>query len=175
MGRTGILKPAERVELLVGEVIVMSPIGHRHAACVDRLNSAFAARSARLAGRALVRVQSPLAESEISEPQPDLMLLAHRDDRYDFGHPQPQDVLLLVEAAESSINYDRHTKLPFYPAAGIREVWIVNLQADRIESYTEPEAGGYRVTRRYGLGDRLAPAALPDLQLAVAQIIPARA
>ena len=175
MGHTGILNPAERVELLAGEVIVMSPIGHRHAACVDRLNSAFAAQSARLAGRALVRVQSPLAESEISEPQPDLMLLAHRDDRYDFGHPQPQDVLLLVEAAESSINYDRHTKLPFYAAAGIREVWIVNLQADRIESYTEPEAGGYRVTRGYGLGDRLAPAALPDLQLAVAQIIPARA
>ncbi len=174
MGQTGILKPAERVELLAGEVIIMSPIGHRHAACVDRLTGAFAALGARLAGRALVRVQNPLAESDDSEPQPDLMLLAHRDDHYDFGHPRPQDVLLLVEVADSSIGFDRNTKLPFYAAAGIRETWILDLQADRIEAYTEPKPGGYRVTVRYRPGDRLAPAALPDLRLEVAQLIPAR-
>lgn len=174
MGQAGILKPAERVELLAGEVIIMSPIGHRHAAGVDRLTGAFAALGAQLAGRALVRVQNPLVESDDSEPQPDLMLLAHRDDHYDFGHPRPQDVLLLVEVADSSIGFDRHTKLPFYAGAGIREVWIVNLQADLVEAYTEPEADGYRVSRRHRPGDRLAPAALPDLQLEVAQLIPAR-
>jgi Uma2 family endonuclease len=174
MGQAGILPPAERVELLEGEVITMSPIGHRHAACVDRLNSAFAAASGRLAGRALVRVQNPLVESDLSEPQPDLMLLAHRDDRYDFGHPRAQDVLLLVEVAKSSLGYDRRTKVPFYATAGIRELWIVNLHTDQIESFTEPVPGSYRVTRRYRLGESLTPAAFPDLQLAVAQIIPAR-
>ena len=174
MGHAGILRPEERVELLQGEVIIMSPIGLRHAACVDRLNNALAAASGLLAGRALLRVQNPMVESDISEPQPDLMLLAHRDDHYDFGHPQPRDVLLLVEVSDSSIGYDRRTKLPFYAAAGIRELWIVNLHTDQIEVYTEPASGGYGVTRRYAPGETLAPAALPDLQLAVAQIIPGR-
>ena len=106
-----------------------------------------------LGRRALVRVQNPpaepagrtrwpnpLAESDLSERQPDLMLLTHRDDRYDFRHPQPQDVLLLVEVevevevADSSLDFDRSVKLPSYAAAGIPEVWIVNLETDRIES-----------------------------------------
>jgi Uma2 family endonuclease len=82
------------------------------------------------------RWPNPLAESDLSEPQPDLMLLTHRDDRYDFRHPQPQDVLLLVEVevADSSLDFDRSVKLPSYAAAGIPEVWIVNLETDRIES-----------------------------------------
>ncbi len=91
-----------------------------------------------LGRRALVRVQNPPAEPagriRSSEPQPDLMLLTHRDDRYDFRHPQPQDVLLLVEVADSSLDFDRSVKLPSYAAAGIPEVWIVNLETDRIES-----------------------------------------
>ena len=173
MGESGILAANERVELLGGEIILMSPIGFRHAACVDRLTDAFTS-SGRLAGRALLRVQNPLVDAEDSEPQPDLMLLALRDDHYDFGHPRPRDVLLLVEVADSSVGYDRHTKLPFYAAAGIRELWIVNLQTDRIESYTEPAADSYRVIRRYRPGESVAPAAFPDLQIAVARIIPGR-
>ena len=130
MGRAGILTAGDRVELLEGEIIVMSPIGTRHASCVDRLTHALTT-SNRLAGRALVRVQSPLAESDRSEPQPDLMLLAHRDDWYAREHPGPADVLLLVEVADSSLDYDRDTKIPTYAAAGIREVaecgsWIWN-------------------------------------------------
>ena len=173
MGESGILAPNERVELLRGEIILMAPIGVRHAACVDRLTDAFAS-SGRLAGRALLRVRNPLVHAEDSEPQPDLMLLAQRDDHYDFGHPRPRDVLLLVEVADSSVGYDRRTKLPFYAAAGIRELWIVNLQHDRVESYTEPAADSYRVARRYRLGESVAPAAFPDLHIAVAQIIPGR-
>ena len=173
MGRAGILALKERVELLSGEIIVMSPIGLRHAACVDRLTHCFTA-AGRLAGRALLRVQSPLMESEDSEPQPDLMLLTHRDDHYDFRHPQPRDVLLLVEVADSSAGYDHRTKLPFYAAAGIRELWIVNLRTDQIECYTEPAAGGYRQSRRYAAGESVAPTELPDLRIPVAQIIPAR-
>ena len=120
------------------------------------------------------RWPNPLAESDLSEPQPDLMLLRHRDDRYDFRHPQPQDVLLLVEVADSSLDFDRSVKLPSYAAAGIPEVWIVNLETDQIESYAEPAAGGYRVMRLYSPGDTLAPAALPDLRLEAAWIIPPR-
>lgn len=88
------------------------------------------------------------------------MLLAHRDDYYDFDHPAPDQVLLLIEVAASSLDYDRHTKVPFYAARGIREVWIVDLEADRIEAYSEPQAGRYRNLRRYAAGDSVAPAPL---------------
>ena len=172
MGRAGILTAKERVELLEGEVIVMSPIGNRHAACVNKLNHAFTASG--LAGRALVSVQNPLAESDRSEPQPDLMLLAHRHDWYAFGHPGPDEVLLLVEVADSSLAFDRGTKIPLYADAGIREVWLVDLEHDRIEAYTEPVPGDYRSTRRYAPGESLTPSALPDLKVEVAEIIPAR-
>ena len=173
MGTAGILTPEDRVELLEGEVVVMSPIGSRHAACVDRLNRAFF-DTGRLAGRALVRVQNPLAVSPRSELRPDLMLLTARDDDYAFGHPEPADVLLLAEVADSSIDYDRRTKLPLYAAAGVREVWLVDLEHDGIEAGTEPAPDGYRVTRRHRLGESLSPAALPDLALRTDLIIPPR-
>ena len=173
MGRAGILTPEDRVELLDGEVIVMSPIGTRHAACVDRLTRAFYSAGP-IAGRALVRVQNPLAVSARSELQPDLMLLVERDDDYALGHPDPADVLLLVEVADSSIDYDRRTKIPLYARAGIREVWLVDLEHDRIEASSEPASDGYRVTRRHGLGESLSPVALPDLTLQTDRIIPPR-
>ena len=116
MGDAGILAPDERVELMEGEVVVMSPIGSRHAAGVLQLIRAFTSGS--LAGRALVQVQNPLAASDRSEPQPDLMLLIPRDDSYASGHPGPEDVFLLVEVADSSLKYDRRAKIPFY--AGCR-------------------------------------------------------
>ena len=173
MGEAGILAPEERVELVEGEVIVMSPIGNRHAACVGRLTNGFA-QSGNLGGRALVWVQNPLAESDVSEPQPDLMLLIPRDDHYDYGHPAAADVLLLVEVADSSLDYDLNTKVPFYARAGIREVWIVDLEHDRVEVHTEPSHRGYGFVRRFVPGDVLAPSALPEVTLEVASIIPAR-
>ena len=173
MGKAGILAPEDRVELLEGEVIVMSPIGNRHAACVGRLTNGFA-QSGDLAGRALIWVQSPLAESNLSGPQPDLMLLIPRDDHYDYGHPRAADVLLLVEVADSSLDYDMNTKVPFYARAGIREVWTVDLEHNRVEVHSEPSRWRYGAVRRYVPGDALAPSALPDVKLEVAGIIPAR-
>ena len=150
----------------------MAAIDSRHAACVLHLTNTFTTE--RLQRRALVQVQNPVAADPYSEPQPDLMLLAHRDDYYDFDHPGPSDVLLLVEVAASSLDYDRHTKVPFYALSGICEVWIVDLEADRIEVYSDPEAGNYRNVRRYVTGETVAPSALPDLEVAVAALIPGR-
>ena len=171
MVKARILTAEDRVELLDGEVLVMSPIGERHAACVNWLTAAFY-NSGRLPGRAFVSVQNPLALSERSEPQPDLMLLVEREDGYASGHPGPEEVLLVVEVADSSLDYDRDTKIALYGDAGIREVWLVDLERNRIESYTEPVPAGYRVTRRFARGDSLAPAALPDLELEVTRIVP---
>ncbi len=174
MGKAGILGRQERVELLEGEIIVMSPIGNRHAVCVGKLTYAFATLG-NLAERAIVWVQNPVASSPISEPQPDLMLLAFREDFYAFGRPGPQDVLLLVEVSDSSLRYDRNIKLRHYAEVGIPEVWIANLQNDRVESHTQPSLEGYLVSRTYELGDTISPGAFPDLKIRVDDIIPPRA
>ena len=172
MGRMGVLGPDERLELIEGEIIVMSPAGIRHSSCVLRLTEAF--NTERLAGRALVHVQNSMAASNISEPEPDVMLLAYREDRYASRRPQPDDVILLIEVSDSSLKYDHDTKLPLYAESGIREVWIVDLQHDEIESHREPGPDGYRAMRRFLPGDSLAPTALPDLELQASWIMPPR-
>ncbi len=172
MGKAGIFAPNERVELLEGEIIVMSPAGDRHSACIVRLNRVFAGLN--IANRTLVSVQSPVVTSSTSEPEPDFMLLTFRDDLYDFGKPRPQDVLLLIEVADSSLDYDRGIKLPYYASLGIPEVWIANLRNDRIESYTDPSPEGYRASRIYRRGDTISPTSFPDIEIAVSDIIPSR-
>ena len=172
MGKAGVFEHKERVELLEGEIIVMSPVGNRHAFCVDRLNYEFA--DLNISKRAIVRVQNPAATSPTSEPEPDLMLMAYKDDRYVSGHPSPQDILLLVEVADSSLNYDTNVKLRHYAQVGVREVWIADLRNDRVISHTEPSPQGYLVSRIYRPGDTISPTAFPDLKIAVSDIIPAR-
>ena len=168
-----ILAPDERVQLIAGDIIVMSPVGNPHAECVDWITEVFT-QSGRLAGRARVRVQGPMVMPGHSEPQPDLMLLKLREGGYISGHPRPEDILLLVEVSDSTLRYDRYVKLSLYAEAGVPEVWIVNLRNDWIESHTEPTPDGYRVTRRYELGDTIAPQAFPDLAIPVERIIPPR-
>lgn len=141
MVQANILTAAERVELLNGEIVEMSPIGTRHAACVKRLNQLF---SQILNGRALVGVQDPIRLSDSSQPQPDLTLLQPRSDFYATAHPQPQDVLLIVEVADASADYDRQVKISLYAQAGIIEVWLVNLAEQYIEVYRQPSVNGYQ-------------------------------
>ncbi len=172
MGKAGIFEHEERVELWKGEVITMSPVGNRHMACTRRINRAFAGLN--IANRAIISVQDPVVASSTSEPEPDFMLLAFRGDRYDFGKPRPQDVLLLIEVSDSSLEYDREVKLPYYASLRIPESWIANLRDDRIEAHTEPTPQGYRSTRIYQRGDTISPTAFPDLKIAVSDIIPAR-
>ena len=173
LAEAGVLAPDERDQLIAGDVIIMSPVGNLHAECVDLIDDAFT--PLRLApARSRVRVQGPMVMPDHSEPQPDLMLLKLREGGYALGHPRPEDILLLVEVSLSTLRYDRYVKLSLYAAAGVPEVWLVNLQDDWIDSHTEPTPDGYRVTRRYALGDTIAPQAFPDLAIPVARIIPPR-
>src|SRR3982751_4315477 len=110
MARGGVFSEDARVELIEGEVIEMSPIGSRHAGCVDRLN-ALLNRSGQ---NVIVRVQSPIRIDDFSEPEPDIALLKPRADFYSNSHPTPADVLLIIEVAETSVEYDRGVKLPLY-------------------------------------------------------------
>ena len=168
MADAGILSEDDRVELLDGDVIVMPPIGDWHGGSVKLFANTFPPV---LQGRAIIAVQDPVTLDEHSEPQPDVMLLHWRDDFYRNGHPGPADVLLLIEVADSSVEFDRTVKLAAYARAGIPEVWIAARSERRIESYTGPDAGRYAIVRYYGPGETVSPQAFPDIALPVDQII----
>lgn len=168
MAQAGILSEDDRVELIDGEIVEMTPIGSRHASSVNRLTQLFSERMQR---RAIVSVQNPLRLGERSEPQPDLALLRPRPDFYARIHPGAEDVLLVVEVAETSGNVDRETKVPLYARAGIPEVWLVDLGGECIEIYREPRAQGYQEVRRVRRGERLALHTFPDLDLAVTDLL----
>jgi Uma2 family endonuclease len=168
MVRAGILKEDDRVELIEGEILEMVPIGPRHAFSVDRLNQ----RLGELLGnRAAVRVQGPISLGPQSEPQPDLALLRPPVTRYREAHPGSDDLFLVVEVGESSVDDDKRRKLPLYARSGVREAWLVNLPAQTIEVYRAPTAEGYQDVRTVGRGQRFAPEAFPDLSLTVDDIL----
>jgi Uma2 family endonuclease len=136
MAESGIFNEDDRVELLEGEIVEMAPIGSRHAASVRRISRSFFEH---LSGKATVSVQNPVRLNEQSEPQPDVVLLRHRPDYYAGGHPGPEDILLLVEVGDTTAAWDRERKLPLYAAAGVREVWLVDLPAGTVEVCRRPE------------------------------------
>ncbi|MBC7104848.1 MAG: Uma2 family endonuclease [Firmicutes bacterium] len=168
MGEAGILSEDDRVELIEGEIVEMTPVGSRHAGCVDRLVRLFFRT---VGDRAQVRVQSPVRLGEHSEPQPDLALLVPRADFYAASHPGPQDVLLVVEVVETSAPYDREVKVPLYARAGIPEVWLADLAEGCVEVHRSPAGGGYAEVLRLRRGERLAPAAFPDAVVAVEDVL----
>ena len=167
LAEAGILAEDERIELLDGEIIVMAPIGPPHEGGTDQLNSELAHR---LYGRAIVRVQGSVQLNDDSLPQPDIAILRLRDD-YHRERPMPADVLLLIEVADSSLEYDRRAKLPRYAAAGIPEVWIANLRTRQVEAYDDPAGGVYQGRRVVSAAGRLSPRAFPDVVLAVADFL----
>ncbi|MDA2936977.1 Uma2 family endonuclease [Acidobacteria bacterium AH-259-A15] len=168
MAEAGILSEEDRVELIEGEIVEMTPIGARHAGVVKRLNRML---QARLGSRLVISVQDPVRLSTNSEPQPDVAVLRPRDDDYMERHPDAQDVVLLIEVMESSRAYDRNIKIPLYASHAIREVWLVDLETDTVELFREPTQDGYASSKRFGSGGTIASEAIPELELAVDEII----
>ena len=168
MAETGVLRPEARVELLNGQILNMSPIGPSHGSAVMRLNDFF---SNLPRGRWLLAVQDPIALDDYSEPQPDLMLLKRAPDFYEKRHPAPDDVFLLIEVSDSTVDFDRAEKLPLYGRAGIREVWIVNLADQSIEVYRDPHYQGYASTEILRPGSQARPLAFPDAAVDVAGLL----
>ncbi|HKV10866.1 MAG TPA: Uma2 family endonuclease [Thermoanaerobaculia bacterium] len=167
MLEAGILHEDDRVELIEGEIWEMSPIGSKHAACVDRLNMALAAS---LQGRAIVRVQSPIGLNDLSEPQPDLSVLRFRSDFYTKDHPTPGDVVLLIEVADTTLAKDRG-KIELCARHGIPEAWLVNLQDDILEIHRRPTSQGYTAIRKLQRGKTVSPQAFPHLEIKVDDIL----
>ncbi|MDX2248039.1 MAG: Uma2 family endonuclease [Bacteroidia bacterium] len=140
MIEAGILTERDRVELIDGEIIQMSPKGSKHAACVSKITEWLLPL---VAGEAQMRTQDPIRIPDLSEPEPDLVLVKNREDFYATAHPAPADIFLVVEVADSSLAYDREIKGPLYAKAGIPAYWIIDLQGQQIEVFAEPSDSTY--------------------------------
>lgn len=168
MQEAGIWTEDSRVELIEGEIFHMPPIGSQHAGTVDQISHLF---HRLLAGRAIIRVQSPVRIDEYTEPQPDITLLKPRPDFYRTSHPTPPDVWLVVEVAETSADYDREVKMPVYGRAGIPEAWVVDLVQGWVEVYTMPWEAGYRQKRIYHREERIQLQVFPDVAVEASALL----
>ena len=168
MGEAGVFMKDARLELIEGEIIEMSPIGSRHAACVKFL-SRFLNQT--VGDIALVSTQDPIRLNDFSEPEPDLALLRLRDDFYRDAHPTPADVLLIIEVADTTLAYDRQVKVPLYAKAGVAEVWVINLPEDQIEVYAEPTGGTYQTVFNFRRGDEARAHTVANLTVSVAAVL----
>lgn len=167
LGEAGILGEDDRVELLDGQLVDMSPIGPRHALAVDALNELLMAA---VAGRAAVRVQNPVEIGRGTEPNPDIAVVRRPWDGYPHAHPRPEDVFLLVEVADTSLATDRGAKLELYARAGIREFWIVNLTTDGVLVYRSPSGDTYASMARMDPSSLLEIEALPGIAIPAASL-----
>jgi Uma2 family endonuclease len=140
MMESGIIREGEKVELILGQIFTMAAKGTRHTVATSRLLKSLLML---IGEQAIVRCQDPITLPNNSEPEPDIVIARLRPDDYLNSHPSPEDVVLVIEVADSTIKFDRETKAPLYANAGISEYWIVNLMDDRLEIYRQPEGDIY--------------------------------
>lgn len=168
MAEQGAFGPEDRVELIGGEIIDMSPIGTLHARCVKFLNRFLS----KIAGSEyIIAVQDPVVLTDDTEPQPDITVLRFREDFYKFEAPGPADILLIIEVADTSYDYDRNVKLPRYASSGIPETWLIDLVSDRIEVHYQPKADTYGTVKIYSRGDEVTSTVLTSLRVSVDEVL----
>jgi Uma2 family endonuclease len=158
----------ERVELIHGDLIEMSPIYITH---ISTLNRPVWMLSNALGKQVILSVQNPVQLSEDSLPQPDVAVFRFQEEFYSEQHAKPEDILLIIEVADSSLRYDQRVKSKLYGTAGIADYWIVNLPERQIEVYREPRPNGYRTVTTCVPGETLSPLAFPDVVQQVEQIM----
>jgi Uma2 family endonuclease len=169
MAEIGVLSPAEKVELIRGELFVMSPPGPRHGAAVDRTTEAMRDLTN---GKAIIRSQGGVVLDEFVAPLPDIAILAPRADYYAERNPGAADILLIVEVANTSLEYDLTVKRDVYAITGIVEYWVADLTSNRLLVHTNPAGDRYQTIRELHRGDRIAPSQLPSCELAVDLLLP---
>jgi Uma2 family endonuclease len=168
MAEIGVLAPDARVELIEGEIIDMPAIGSEHGSVVDQLNQLLVRA---VGDRAIVRVQGAVRLSRITEPQPDITLLKPRADFYRHEQPTGCDTLLVIEVSESTLRYDSTIKAPLYARLGVPEVWIVDLQHDRLLIFESPVDGRYTSERTETSLGRAMIGALPDVAIDLSRLL----
>ncbi|MEG5031510.1 Uma2 family endonuclease [Microcoleus sp. AT3-D2] len=176
LGELGFFAPDDRVELIRGEIIIMAAKGTFHSVCNSLLLKKLYPL---LEERAIVRGQEPIILSADSEPEPDVVIARNRSDNYLSSHPEPADVLLVIEVSDSTLKYDRRTKLSLYAESGISDYWILNLVDIQLEMHSEPyqkQRGGfdYRVKRVVLPNEVVVIPGFPDLSLDLSAVFPAQ-
>jgi len=170
----GFLNEDDRVELIHGQIVEMTAKGTAHEVCITRLIRELL----KLVGdRATLRSQSPLILPSDNEPEPDFTIVQNRADDYLSSHPNPADVLLVIEISDSSLSYDQEVKLPLYAGAGISDYWIFNLVENHLEVYSEPYQDlqgkfGYGMKRIILPNQAIALPCFPDLSLDLSKVFP---
>ena len=165
----GILLPEDRVELIRGEILKMSPIGSRHGASVDGATRVMVRRAG---DHAIVRVQGTVELDQFCAPQPDVVLLRPRDDFYVGKNPGGADIFLIIEVADSSLEYDTTVKVELYAILGVQEYLVADLQNNRLIAYSQPAEDRYQTIREFHRGDTAAPQLLPECAIKVAVLLP---
>jgi Uma2 family endonuclease len=168
IGEANIFPPESRLELINGEILEMAPIGSNHAGHLKRINSVL---TILVSGKAIVSVQDPLQLGDLSEPEPDFMLLKPNADFYSSRHPVADDVLLLIEVADSSLNFDQNQKLRLYALHHVPEYWLLNLNDNCLEVYRKPHGEVYAEKTTLYSGDSVTLTQLPKITVQVAEIL----
>lgn len=171
MVQIGILGEDERIELIGGRILKMPPIGSQHAAYVSFLNRKLRA----VEETVIIRIQDPIILDDETEPQPDVAVVKFKANAYADSHPHAEDILLLMEVSDTSLEEDRLIKLPRYAESEIPEVWIFNLIENIVEVYREPLTlangiPGYRRRTDFGVGESLSPEAFPNLEIEIPKL-----
>ncbi len=166
----GLFDSNDRIELLNGEIIIMQAIGHRHAQAVTNITAYLSEQARR---RFMISPQNPVELERYSMPQPDITLVpwGRRNAR---RHPKPEEGFLIIEVADSSLQYDREEKRRAYASTGIHEFWLLNLADDVLEIYRQPEGAAYREQIVVPADGTASPLAFPDATIAIADILPPR-
>ena len=168
MTEVGILPEESGWEIIDGYLIDKMSIGSKHAGTVKRLNRKL---SLIIEDRAIVSIQDPIYINEYNEPEPDIALLNLREDFYVESHPTANEVLLVIEVSDSTLEYDRNIKKTLYAEAGIAEFWLVNLKENTVERYSSPKNGSYRLTEILESGETIKAGTIENLQLKIDEIL----
>ncbi|MEQ1531062.1 MAG: Uma2 family endonuclease [Methylococcales bacterium] len=168
LGEANIFPPNARIELIDGEILDMAPIGPNHAGHLNRITNLL---SVLITGKAIVSVQNPLQLGDLSEPEPDFVLLKPKSDFYSSRHPVAGDVLLLIEIADSSLAFDQNQKLRLYALHGIPEYWLLNLNDSTLEVYRQANGEVYAEKTTLRSGNSVTLSQLPELSIQVSDIL----
>lgn len=174
LAELGFLHEDDHTELIRGELIQMAAKGTAHETCIRRL---FRQLPLLVKDKATLQSQAPITLSFDGEPEPDFAIVRNRDDDYAEKHPTPEDTLLVIEVADSSLSYDRDVKLPLYAEANIPDYWIFNLLDRYLEAYSEPyqiASGrfGYLNRRIVTMDSAIALPPFPEQALQIASVFP---
>jgi len=168
MMEVGILPEESGWEIIDGYLIDKMSIGSKRAGTVNRLNQTLVFL---LGGKAVVAVQNPIHIDDYNEPEPDIAMLKPREDFYTESLPAPQDVLLLIEVSDSTLEYDRDIKRTLYAEAGIAEFWLVNLKENTVERYSSPKNGNYRLAEILEVGETIKAGTIENLELKIEEVL----